>query len=650
MSKTTAQKAHAEAEPKPAQGHKPLTDPSGEHLEPLEPLVLREDEPVRGFNHDSLALRRTVDVIAGAAVGTTGPFTIGVTGRWGTGKTSALRLAKARIEHHAESQPADGSSPHIVTVFFNAWQYEREEYPIVPLVASIVSAIDRKRLDLQRSSPGERVKSAGKDTLRDLSRALRAIAYGFSAKTTVGVPGVGGVEAAFVADKIIDRFDEFDKPADPLLDRSLYYEAFESLEKATRPAGAEPEVKVIVFIDDLDRCAPDLALPLIEKIKLVLAQPGFVFVLGVDRRVLTRYINDRYKQYDIDGEEYLEKIIQLSLPLPSHEPHFEEFVEHIITQCGEQLSIEIMPDFVELLSTATDHNPRGLVRLINNLVVDLPLGKHLLENTELFQEETDAERTRAFLGLCVVTRVVQYRLDAQDFQQLVNSPAMLDSLAGGSSDPEETAMHRPDLAEALEVSRRHLQNVHELDESQQSVMHQRLVDVIKNKPQIVGVLKTDDGHRWLTDHRLRRAVLTFFAETREERSAEVEPEQQEIIDDAIRLSLDLEPDAPITEVERHRVKVLNLIGTSVTDSGLTLLSGLCNLSALCLNKTGVSDLSPLSGLSNLSELNLNGTGVSDLSPLHGLERLSRIFLRRTPVTKEEVRRLQDAIPTLKVRP
>ena len=102
--------------------------------------------------------------------------------------------------------------------------------------------------------------------------SLRAVAYGFASKAKVKVPGFAEIEASFVAKDMIEQ--EAKLIRDPLLDRSIYYDAFDKLSELNS-AG---EIKIIVFIDDLERCFPNLAIKLLESIKLVLSQPGFIFV------------------------------------------------------------------------------------------------------------------------------------------------------------------------------------------------------------------------------------------------------------------------------------------------------------------------------------------------------------------------------------
>ena len=82
-----------------------------------------------GLNFDAYST-----VIANAALGTPGPFTIGVFGEWGTGKTSLMRMIEQKL-----------AGDDVVTVWFNAWQYEKEENPIVPLVGTIIQEIERNQ-------------------------------------------------------------------------------------------------------------------------------------------------------------------------------------------------------------------------------------------------------------------------------------------------------------------------------------------------------------------------------------------------------------------------------------------------------------------------------------------------------------------------
>ncbi len=464
----------------------------------LQPLILLEDEPVAGLQDDHLGIEPFARVIAGAAVGTNGPFTIGVFANWGEGKTSLLKQAKALVDEHR---------PEIVTVWFNAWQYEKEDHPIVPLVASIVRAVDQKLASPKKLS--RKLTTA----LSSVSRALRAVAYGFSAKTKVAVPGFAEVEAGFVAKEMIDRYDKLSSAGDPLLDRTLYYNAFETLESvAGRETTSDGAIKIVVFIDDLDRCLPPQALKLLESIKLVLAQRGFIFALAVDRRVLESFLAVRYRKeygmpdYLTSGTQYLDKIVQLPLALPSHRARFRGYIERLLDgpvfqNPSNEMVRKTVSQFVDVLAAGSNHNPRNLVRFLNNLIIDRQIWLSVLEQQGVADPESQLDAVR--LGLCAVSRILRQHLGDSLYRWLTGNSEVCETLV---PDEWKTEPSREEPASATFHDRSMTELLRRLDES----------------PFLHDLLHTDTGQLWLTDHEARRVVDEFLVQQREE-----SPEEQD---------------------------------------------------------------------------------------------------------------------------
>ncbi|WP_433261329.1 P-loop NTPase fold protein [Actinosynnema sp. CS-041913] len=97
-----------------------------------------------------------------AATDTRGPFTIGVFGEWGTGKTSLMRMVERNL----------AADENVVTVWFNAWRYEQEEPPIVPLVGTIVRALEEHAGLNQRFGNAGRRLTTISTTSRQIATAL----------------------------------------------------------------------------------------------------------------------------------------------------------------------------------------------------------------------------------------------------------------------------------------------------------------------------------------------------------------------------------------------------------------------------------------------------------------------------------------------
>jgi ATPase subunit of ABC transporter with duplicated ATPase domains len=116
------------------------------------------------FAEDKLSLQASATVLARATVETPETITIGIYGPWGTGKTSFMQMMKSVVEENNEA----------VGVWFNAWQFEREEHLIVPLVATIAKRLDQAldKRDWSGHSQGWRSQTAQR-VARHCLRILR---------------------------------------------------------------------------------------------------------------------------------------------------------------------------------------------------------------------------------------------------------------------------------------------------------------------------------------------------------------------------------------------------------------------------------------------------------------------------------------------
>jgi hypothetical protein len=84
-----------------------------------------------------------------------------------------------------------------------------------------------------------------------------------------------------------------------------------------------PECKVVVYIDDLDRCSDEKIMEVLQAINLILGNSELFVFLGMDTDMIYRAIRGHYHQRRQEefmpenfADEYLRKIIQLSFYLP----------------------------------------------------------------------------------------------------------------------------------------------------------------------------------------------------------------------------------------------------------------------------------------------------------------------------------------------
>jgi KAP family P-loop domain len=80
--------------------------------------------------------------------------------------------------------------------------------------------------------------------------------------------------------------------------------------------------RVVVFIDDLDRCSDEKVLETLQAINLLLTASGCYVFLGIDTQMIAQAVTRKYELAQHDSaraESYLRKIIQLSFQLPATE-------------------------------------------------------------------------------------------------------------------------------------------------------------------------------------------------------------------------------------------------------------------------------------------------------------------------------------------
>lgn len=296
------------------------------------------------------------------SVKSTGSFTIGVFGQWGQGKTSMLRQIKRglnEIEKEKENE--------ILTVWFNPWQFTGEEHIIIPFFHTLVSYLEE-----YKNNKGKNVGKGFLKFLEELAHVPIALAYGMEGK--VKIPLL--LETKFSFKKIIDESrrqkGEIEEKSEPdikkLVDKyeSVYYRLISKMQEVSKGL----ELKIVVFIDDLDRCLPEKAVELLEGLKVLLDLSGFVFVIGVAREVVEQGVRVRYKDlYSGDAGEvtflehdYLDKIIQFPLTLPPPD------VDLLKTMVEKYLKdITKAKPYLETIQKSLGTNPRCLKRAINTL-------------------------------------------------------------------------------------------------------------------------------------------------------------------------------------------------------------------------------------------------------------------------------------------
>jgi hypothetical protein len=144
------------------------------------------------------------------------------------------------------------------------------------------------------------------------------------------------------------------------------------IERSGDPEGCR---LLVVFIDDLDRCASERIVEVCEAIKLYLDVPGIVFVLGCDQSALWRAVRDSAGIGEpADAVEYLEKIIQINyrIPVPSA-AHALRLVNGYLERSHTHGLFD--DSMKNVIIERSGRNPRRIKRLINSFVLEYHLNR-----------------------------------------------------------------------------------------------------------------------------------------------------------------------------------------------------------------------------------------------------------------------------------
>jgi len=527
---------------------------------------LLSDEPIlETARTDNLQFGPAAEALAQAALHTDSPMTIGVFGNWGSGKTSLMRLMYEIVDGHGKDQRA------AVPVWFNAWQYEREEHLIIPLIATMARDIKKKRDQWEKITLDTEVTDAGKTALKKIMEggekvhnALRAVIYGISMKGKLDVPMVGELEITTSMKDMIERYEAVTQ--DTFMARSLYFDAFDQLRALSHDKEIE-KPQIVVFIDDLDRCFPEQAVRLLESVKLILHQPNFAFVLGIYPQIIEEFVRNKYAaQYPVDAikaasttdddelchrmndylkyfNQYLDKIVQVRHYVPERPPEqMQAYIKALLEDAGvaSEFLVEGIKedDLFNLIAEVGRRNPRDIVRKINGLIVKWRIAA---------LEETDEEKQYDLLA-GLINEAIADRI-SRDKQVYVEFLHRLEWVAGS----EGGQTYGQALAQALEMTRdaeiygeQRIIRLRSGTNAEESPTMNSLIEVLRKDEPLCNVLSSEPGRRWLSDKAYREETRETFqekespAETRETaKEKKPEPVEREFEVKAVR-DLDFE--------------------------------------------------------------------------------------------------------------
>jgi hypothetical protein len=231
---------------------------------------------------------------------------------WGQGKTTFAKMWTADLRQRGAN-----------CIYFDAYEHDHSDDPFVAFCAEIIALAGD-------AFPKDEAVQSCKKSFTDKAKIVGGRLLSTAVRVGVKALTLGAAENSDIEDVVRLKADlaEAKTPAETIFGRELddyvsgrrvlseFRNKLSALGESVRKA--QDGFPLLVVIDELDRCRPDFALALIERIKHLFSVPNVSFVLLVNMAQLESYVRVVYGQ-DVDARNYLHKFFSLYSRLPENQ-------------------------------------------------------------------------------------------------------------------------------------------------------------------------------------------------------------------------------------------------------------------------------------------------------------------------------------------
>jgi predicted KAP-like P-loop ATPase len=274
---------------------------------------------------DFLNFGGVADTVAEMIVQADGkPISIGVSGAWGVGKSSMIRLIGKALSARDTNDP-----PKFVLVEFNAWLYQGYDDARAALMDVIAERLREEAEGRQKASAKVKELIGRINWLR--TAKLASIVGGILAGhphaglSAAGVLEVGKqalagtVEKEAIAD-VQEQAAKIGAAASELLNPKVAWsppKEIQALRNCFEEALKEMSITLVVLVDDLDRCLPETTISTLEAMRLFLFLKNAAFVIAADNAMIKHAVRRHFSGVDDDlVTNYFDKLIQVPIQVP----------------------------------------------------------------------------------------------------------------------------------------------------------------------------------------------------------------------------------------------------------------------------------------------------------------------------------------------
>lgn len=259
------------------------------------------------------------------------PVSIGVSGAWGTGKSSLIKLVRNELQLDSSKPRGTLSDPNrFLFVEFNAWLYQGYDDARAALLEAVARALQQEAQS--RKTAFDKVKDFAERV--NWFRAIKLMGSSgliaahvshpwLAILASLGLVTVGSKDsqsAGTAPAKAEKNGNESGGKDDPWLKAAASEtppKEIQALRNALEEALRELNSTLVVLIDDLDRCLPETTISTLEAIRLLLFMDHAAFVIAADESMIKHAVKRHFEGVDDTlVTNYFDKLIQVPIRVP----------------------------------------------------------------------------------------------------------------------------------------------------------------------------------------------------------------------------------------------------------------------------------------------------------------------------------------------
>ena len=267
------------------------------------PTLLVEDSD--GFGKDILKRQEFGEALLNLVTRSTDELVISLDGKWGEGKTTFVKMWQGLLKEKG-----------IPSIYIDAFKNDYTEDAFISIASAITSYVDQHSANSEkRTEFKEKAKKVGVRLLTWTAKiGIKAATLGIIKESDIdALSEIGNEVAADTSETIADLVNE--RLNAHIKETEIIQSFRDSLSDVPTNLMNNSSGRLVIVIDELDRCRPSFALEILEKIKHLFSVKNVVFLLVMNKQQLEEAIKSVYGA-NIDAHTYLQKFINVETSIP----------------------------------------------------------------------------------------------------------------------------------------------------------------------------------------------------------------------------------------------------------------------------------------------------------------------------------------------